>query len=82
MDSDVRYAVFLTQKDEAVGHFFNGKNYEPFGGEQQLGHLDSSNNFVYYIVTPENPTPKIHGRLEGNILIREKDGQRFQIQPV
>lgn len=72
----------MNQDDEAVGYFLNGKYYEPFGGKQQLGHLDSSNNFVYYVITPENPNPKIHGRVEGNVLIRESDGQKFQIKPV
>ena len=81
MKSDVRYAVFLSQKDQAVGHFINGKYYEPFGSERQLGHLDSKDNFVYYVVTPEKPNPEIHGRLDGEILIREKDGLRFQVQP-
>ena len=81
MEPDVQYAVFVSQKDQAVGHFLNGKYYEPFGSDRQLGHLDSSDNFVYYIATPENPNPTIHGRIKGGILIREKDEQQFKIQP-
>ena len=81
MDSDVRYAVFVSQKDQAVGHFINGKYYEPFGSEQQLGYLDANDNFVYYLARPENSIPIKHGRIEGKILIRDKDGLRFQIQP-
>ena len=80
MESDVRYAVFENQKDQSIGHFINGRYYEPFGSNRQLGYLESNNNFVYYIVTSENPTPRIHGRIEGNILIRERDGKRLNIQ--
>lgn len=81
MKPNIKYAVFENKKEISVGHFLNGKYYEPFDGERQLGHLDSNNNFVYFIVTTENPHPKIHGRVEGDILIREIDGHRFHIQP-
>ncbi len=81
MKPEIQYAVFTNQKEQAVGHFLNGKYYEPFGSDRQLGHLDTNDNFVYYVVTSENPKPRIHGRVEGDILIREKDGLRFQIQP-
>lgn len=81
MKAGIRYAVFLSQIEHPVGHFLDGKYYEPFGGSRQLGHLDESDNFVYYLVTPENPTPRVHGRVEGSFLIREIDGQRLNIQP-
>lgn len=81
MKADVKYAVFKDHKSDAVGYFLNGKYYEPFDSDRQLGHLDESNNFVYYLVTLENPHPKVHGKVEGNILVRESDGLRLQIQP-
>lgn len=81
MKLDIRYAVFVSQKDQAIGHFLNGKYYEPFGSDRQLGHLDENDNFVYYLVTSENPTPRIHGKVVGDILIRDEDGLHLQIKP-
>lgn len=82
METDISYAVFVSQIETAIGYFLNGKYYEPFGSERQLGHLDADNNFVYYMVTPENPEPRILGQVIGHTLVRNRDGVVFQIQPV
>lgn len=82
MKAGIKYAVFTDHKCDAIGHFLDGKYYEPFDSDQQLGHLDSKNNFVYYMVTPEYPDMRIQGRVQGEKLIREEDGASFQIQQV
>lgn len=81
MEENVKYAVFVSQKEDAVGYFLNNKYYEPFEGGRQLGHLDVNDNFIYYVVRPGSHDLKIHGKIEGDTLIRQKDGQRFQVQP-
>lgn len=80
MKQGVMYAVFVSQKEDSVGHFLDGKYYEPFGSNKQLGHLDPQNNFVYYIVTPEDPDIKIYGKLEINTLARLEDNSIFRVE--
>lgn len=82
MEQEVIYAVFQNQKEDPIGHFLNDKYYEPFGSDEQLGHLDSQSNFIYYVVTPENPEIRVHGKLEGDTLIRLEDNLRLRVEPV
>jgi hypothetical protein len=82
MEADRKYLVFLSQKEQAVGHFYNRKYFEPCDSDRILGELDQSGNFIYYLVTPQNPTPDIFGELSGGELIRKSDGLKFRVEPV
>ena len=82
MKKDVKYAVFIDRKEDAIGYFFDCRYYEPFNSDSQVGYLDENDNFIYLIVTPENPNLRIHGKIVDNKLIRMRDDYQFQIQPI
>lgn len=82
MNPKIIYAVLISSSETPIGHFLNGIYYEPFGSDKKLGHLNSDDNFVYYVNSFPNTTEQIHGRVEGEVLVRKFDNQIFQIRPV
>ena len=82
MNPKIIYAVSINPNDAPIGHFLDGCYYEPFGSHRKLGHLNSDDNFVYYINSVSSAIEQIHGKVEGEVLVRKLDNQIFQIRPV
>lgn len=82
MNPNTMYAVLINPHDVPIGHFLDGSYYEPFGSDKKLGHLNSDDNFVYYINNVSSAVDQIHGKVEGDVLVRKLDNQIFQIRPV
>ena len=77
---DVQYTLYSdAQRNCPLGHLLNGIYYEG-ANEQPVGKLVNG-NFYYFMVNSGdkladgNPV----GRLEGDCIVRTKDGQRFPL---